>query len=290
MRKTKKRTTSRSKTKTKRNNKFSRRKYKTRKQRGGINEDNDYTLVGFFTRNAGPNSLKNTIGVPIFLPNNKEEFDILRISPFGAGLNLGDNNGVDPVFFFAHLFLPQLYKFKNRGLELPLFLAKGIEFYYENEVPVINYNRGEYPIPPPNYSIRSQKKLILPDSERVRITQFINKHKDEIKQMELKYPGLFQRIFITPEEEEEALREIERKEQEKLAAAKKPEKVAEAEAATSTNLSEEEEKEKEKEKIYQEEMEATNQMIPYLRAEEKSKKGSKISKKKYYNTYFTQDY
>jgi hypothetical protein len=266
-----------SKIRTKRNNKFSRRKQKTRKHKGGTNEvDNGYTLVGFFTRNQGPGSLNNTAGVPIFLPN-KEEFDILRISPFGSGLNLGYNNAVDPIFTFAHLFLPQLYKFKNRGLELPLFLAKGIEFYYENEVPVINYKLGEYPIAPPNYAIRSQTKLILPDSERVRITQFINKHKDEIKQMELKYPGLFQRIFITPEEEEEALREIERKEQEKIAVSPK------MEADTLLpGLSEEE-----KDNIYQKEMETWNQMTPYIRADLKNKRKNKLSRKRIEDTNVT---
>jgi hypothetical protein len=42
-------------------------------------------------------------------------------------------------------------------------------------------------------------------------------YKDTIREVELKYPGLFQRIYVTEEEENEALRDIERKEQEKQA-------------------------------------------------------------------------
>ena len=113
-----------------------------------------------------------------------------------------------------HLILPQLYKLKIRGLDLNRLLdphthngSQGfILFYDEQGNKVIDENF----VPPIQRS-----NVTLEEWLETRPSEDNPKYKDIIREVELKYPGLFQRMYVTPEEEEEALKEIQEKEQEK---------------------------------------------------------------------------
>lgn len=255
-----------SKTGTKRNNKFSGRKYKTRKHRGGTIQEDGFTLVGFL--NDRPSPLVGPF-IPIFLFNNME-YNVKQHNKFSD--LIPPNKHYGSPFRFSHIILPQLYKLKKiRGLSLVQSLRDNMYFYDENGNPVIDNTF----VPPENYPLQ------IYFSEP--------RFKNVIREVELKYPGLFGRMFITPEEEQEALREIERKEQEqKIQATLIGSKIeattgSKMEADTSsTGLTEEE-----KGKIIQDEMEAWNRITPYLKADLKNKRKNKLSRKRIEDTAVT---
>lgn len=169
-------------------NKFS--KNKSRKIRGGSHENNDYVFAGVSTNATIQRyfNINDIAGIPIFLPNDNTLKNTLpgRIT-FWVGSG-------DATIFNLHLLLPVLYNLNYRGLNFGLLSTKGangryIFFYDNNETPIIDYKT------------LSTKKWPLD-------------YKVEIKNMELKYPGLFQRMYVTEEEERVALEELERKENE----------------------------------------------------------------------------
>jgi hypothetical protein len=258
---------SKSKKLRKTNRRFSRIKSKkTRKIRGGNNEDG-LTLVGFLN-DGGPY-------IPIYLFNNAEynpRKDFI-LSSFNYNRNMET--------ITKHVILPQLYKIKKmRGINLLTSLKNNNMSFYDENGNIIMNNK------------------ILPVENTHIYWNNVPKNKDLIRDVELKYPGLFQRIFVTSEEEQHALleKEQEKEQQEQKGKEEKGNeenqeiqdiKKTLKEIQIKVNGKEEDE---EKLATYAREMETTNEMIPYLNAEEKTKKGSKIAKKKYYNTYFTQDY
>ena len=173
---------------------------KIRKFRGGKIDQEGYTLVGF--RHDG----SDRPWVPFFLLNNLEyKLDTTDKFPPGKA------NGTTQTY---HLILPQLYKLKIRGLDLNRLLdpfqhnvSQGfILFYDEQGNKVIDENF----VPPIQRS-----NVTLEEWLETRPSEDNPKYKDIIREVELKYPGLFQRMYVTPEEEEEALKEIQEKEQEK---------------------------------------------------------------------------
>jgi hypothetical protein len=258
------------------NKRFSRNKrinkrYKTRKFRGGYSEEDGFTLVGFL--NDNPNNIVGPF-IPIFLFNNLE-------------YNVEERNRFSSLkphireFRFSHIILPQLYKLKKmRGFNLLRSLRNNMYFYDENGNPVLN------------------NTIIPPDNTVVQAMWDQPKYKNVIRGVELKYPGLFTRIYVTPEEEAEALREIEKKELEKgntkieenqeLQQIKKTleemqRTYLEKEDIERRKSEQEElkrsEVDEEKQATYVREMETTSQMIPYLRGEQKAKKKNKNLKK-----------
>lgn len=167
----------------------------------------------------------------------------------------------------AQLILPQLYKLKNiRGLDLRSLINKpsNCSFYEEYINPLI--------------------------------TRYNNTNRDIIRKVELKYPGLFQRMYITPEEEEAALKEIQEKEKEKqeeetLTSTKNEEiqQIKRTLQEIQRKINGKEEDTEEMKETYAREMEEMEGMIPYIREDAKAakaKKAEKTARKKYYNTYF----
>lgn len=222
-------------------NRFSRKNKKT--QNGGMNEDGSgYVLVGIFK-----DGNRFPIEIPIFLEQNKNgELDVKRIIPYGKRHDI-------------RIILPQLYKTKYRNLNLFEFdmdlSAKGA--FIDNEhntiinVPTMEQRRDEV-----------EKK------------RYIDENKDKIRQIELTYPGLFQRIIVTEDEEKDALKELERKTNSYL----------------SQNLLPLEKNEISSESIHPEEiefMDFTNRITPFLREDLKKKRKNKISRKKIEDTNVT---
>ena len=148
---------------------------KSRRARGGAIDTSGYVLVGFKTQGGF-----DAPGLPIFLRNEKSLKSALPWRAIGNG-----------GFSYTNLIVPALYKLNYRGIDyrqtqnppgtgnLPRFIS----LYDENEEPYIRAG--------------------------------VNENKEKIREMELKYPGLFQRMFITEEEERQALEELQRKELER---------------------------------------------------------------------------
>lgn len=259
----------------KKTNKFSR---KNKKQKGGMTEDNNYILVGFmyiafYSRDN--ERIRNT--TPIFLHKNKNNVDDLfsdkTISgPIYYGYP-GPYNNLD--YSQTNIILSQLYKTKYRNLEFKGFLLPGLVLVYEDETPIITdmkidinqiYNRWWSTIHSGHsgygYDVEFNKNI------------YIDKHKEEIKQMELKFPGLFQRIFITEEEEKQSLEELERKEIE----------ISNSNFKSKTILPDEKDERKQEEMEF---MEFTNRITPFLRDDLKNNRKNKISRKKIKDTNIT---
>jgi len=241
---------------------------KTRKLRGGNTDDENIILVGF-QNNAASNLVPPFI--PIFLFKNVK-YNLTERNKFSNIYNsiyISRYGGND--FRFSHIILPRLYELKNiRGLNLLEFLKSNIYFYDENGNPLIN-NRfvptrdrdgNEHP---PNWANNPEQK-------------------NTIREVELKYPGLFERIFVTPEEEQQALQDIEEKELEKSSTKVEGNKEIEQIKKTIEEMQRKigygKEEDEEKLATYAREMEVTNRMTPYLRAEQKERKKNKLANKK----------
>lgn len=247
-------------TKTKRLRKKSNRKTKiikrnkTRKYIGGTIENDNHVFVGFYSSNPTSHGRIEKIygfNVPIILSKNNQEIN--RMLPWPV-------SPAPAQFIRSHIIIPYLYKLKNyRGLDLTDLAAKKyVTFRDENENPYFTH------IEPPTGSDNSSFL-------NHQIPGWVRENKDKIKDVELKFPGLFKRIYVSEEEEKQALEELERIEQQKA----QPIAVQESPAQSFTS----DEDDEEKQALYRSEMETTNQMIPYLRAEAKKKKLAKIGRK-----------
>lgn len=147
---------------------------KTRKVIGGTLDTSGYALVGF----RGSGQIKRP-GIPIFLPNEKSlknENDLLRRIGIGSF-------GVHRVM----LFLPVLYELNYRRLSLKSLEGQALYDIHEEFIYGIDF---------------------IGHNDQIALKEMQNK----FREMELKYPGLFQRMFITEEEERQALEEIQKKE------------------------------------------------------------------------------
>lgn len=251
---------------------------RTRKITGGNRDEDGITFVGFSN-----NSPSNLVGpfIPIFLLNNLEynpqEPGNLKFSNVFASRDLNYNK-----FSFSHIILPQIYKLKKiRGLVLRSCLKGNVYFYDENGKPIID-NR----FVPTGMGINdrsSQWENAIPNNPDG------TKYKDIIREVELKYPGLFQLLYITPPEQQQALQRIQEKELEERENEKKTSPIEENQEIQEIKnrldeiqkkMSGKEEIDEEKQATYSREMEETNQMIPYLRAEQKERKKNKIATKR----------
>lgn len=187
-----------SKIKTRRNKK-NKRKHILKSYRGGYVGDDIVTFVGFWSPMPGGLSGWSE-NIPLFLFNDTEVFK--RGDPYSIYKFSPDHYNRK----YSHIILPQMYKLKKlRGLNLYTTLQNNFTFYDENGNALIG--RNFVPAEGQRWDIHWQSR---PSKDKPM-------YKDTIREVELKYPGLFQRIYVTEAEENEALREIERKEQEKQA-------------------------------------------------------------------------
>jgi hypothetical protein len=159
---------------------------------GGESMDNEYSLVGYTSMPGGSG------WAPIFLHNNKqyEDHEIF----YALNSNLG---------VFSILFLPNLYKLKNVR---NILAFNGLQCIWVDDnmldirVTHKNYTKHLFFGPLGNLSMgtatfESLKPHLSP------------KQVNNIKEIELKYPGLFKRMVITAEEEQQALEDIQQKEE-----------------------------------------------------------------------------
>lgn len=169
------------------------RKQKMQKKGGMMDDHGGYTLVGFLSKYLW---MINPL-IPIILHNNVKynEDDrsylntlLARIKPLS-----GPGNGTE--FEYSHIMLPELYKLKKfRGVDIWKILTANGSF--SSNV----------------YFYDDDEKLLFSNKDLIKTSEFKPSIKPIIKEMELKYPGLFQRIFVTEEEERQALEEIQKKE------------------------------------------------------------------------------
>lgn len=160
---------------------------KSRKFKGGsIDTNSGYVLAGF-THDVMIPQVPSTIYIrnPIFFVNEKT---LKTEIPHGA------NNNV-------RFFIPVLYNLNFRGINLAetfsnLFFSDGEEFIYPSSS---------------GYTLKIRdNKYVLAMSQNGEI--IFDESKDEklkIKKIELKYPGLFTRMFITEKEQRDALARVE---------------------------------------------------------------------------------
>jgi hypothetical protein len=139
-------------------------------------------------------------------------------------LRRGDDNNLFKFlpknWQYSSILLPQLYKLtKMRGLNLGELMENGLTFYDENGNAIIDRN------------FRLKENLSEPwqDYWQRRPSEDKPMYKDTIREVELKYPGLFQRMYVTEAEENEALREIEGEKREKQATTAEPTRLNEEE-------------------------------------------------------------
>lgn len=227
---------------------------KTRKYIGGTIENDNHVFVGFYsTTPTSHGRIEKIYGfnIPIILSKNNQEINRMLPWPVSTG---------PPQFIRSHIIIPYLYKLKNyRGLDLADLAAKKyVTFRDENEIPYFTH------IEPPT----SSDNFVFLNHQ---IPAWVRENKDKIKEVELKFPTLFKRIYVSEEEEKQALQEIEKIEQEKA----QPIPVQELSAQQFVS----DEDDEKKQAVYRSEIEVTNQMIPYLRAEAKKKKLAKIARK-----------
>lgn len=226
---------------------------KSRKFSGGNSDMSGYVLAGF----------KDGQGVsdmPIFLLNEKSLKNRLP----------GKIAGSDG--FTKKIIVPVLYNLNYRGINLMQlrgaeFFPVNITFYDTNEELLFSTSEARF-------------QLVGTGPTAHWVPTFERKNEEKMRTIELKYPGLFTRIYVTEEEERNALEQLQRKHQQ---TAEKQEPQMQS-PSLSSELSDEE-----KEKIYQMEIENTSQMIPYLKKELKQKKKEKLEKKRYYDNLMIND-
>ena len=152
---------------------------KTRKIRGGNDDNSGYILAGF-TGSDLNNTLTRT---PIFL---LKERSLKERLPHEFGVS-GHHK---------KLFIPVLYELNFRGLNL--FLCNGPDwapyniFFYDEEEQIYPTIRGQ------RFGWGSNGLIVNMNKPEI----------EKIKEIELKYPGLFTRMFITKEQEQNALQRI----------------------------------------------------------------------------------
>lgn len=148
---------------------------KSQRARGGAIDTSGYVLAGFKT------SLGiDAPGFPIFLRNEKSLKSRLPWRAIGHGGPSG-----------THLIVPVLYELNYRG---------------------VDYRQTQNP---PGTGNAPRSISLYDENEEPYIRAGLNESKEKIREMELKYPGLFQRMFITEEEERQALEEVQRKQLER---------------------------------------------------------------------------
>ena len=157
----------------------------SRKFKGGNNDINGYVLAGFYNENIF--NLDNVcLRSPIFL---------LKEKTLKHTLSPGLDNDPKTRPFFKRLSIPILYDLNFRGLIL--------NSPFGNRVP---YNTYFYDGEELIYPTPLGHRFKWPSSAPFIVTNDMNEEEQtKIKEIELKYPGLFTRMFITEEEEEEAL-------------------------------------------------------------------------------------
>lgn len=160
---------------------------------GGTQDNTDYVLAGFITQTFveinihGNNQSLNDMGkLPIFLRKEKTPRNMIPDPYF--------NRGIDG-HCSKHYFCKTLYKLNYRDLDFYNEVSQGHYFLDEDDVPVLNY--ADLYVP----------SLILYENI-VRTTEI---YKKSVKQLELKYPTLFKRMFVSEEEEQQALQDIQRR-------------------------------------------------------------------------------
>ena len=165
-----------------RRNKNTKKNNKSRKFRGGNIDTSGYVLVGFLGDYS--DVCKRS---PIFLFKEKSLKNRLPESILSY-------RGNDP----RSIFIQVLYDLNFRGLHIINIMSRpnnrNIYFYDGKE---LIYPRGDniFGWGPSGYIHNMNKE-----------------EQSRIKNMELKYPGLFQRIFVTEEEEQDALERVREKE------------------------------------------------------------------------------
>lgn len=165
-----------------RNRKTTKKHNKSFKFRGGNNDNSGYVLAGF------DGDYENECDrMPIFLLKEKK----LKNELPKCFLNTTND-------FFSYrnnvvkkIFLQVLYDLNYRGLDIFSIMSHSNNnniFFYDGKTLI-------YP----------RKKLFHPEKDGYGMNE---KEQAEIRKMELKYPGLFQRIFITKKEENDALEQL----------------------------------------------------------------------------------
>lgn len=157
----------------------------SRKFKGGNNDINGYVLAGFYNEKSFDFLDNVCLRSPIFL---------LKEKTLKHTLPPGLDNDPRTKRFFKRLSIPILYDLNFRGLILnrPSHLAPSNAYLYDGEELI-------YPTPLGHRFIWNSMVPLNPRNDMNEEEQ------TKIKEIELKYPGLFTRMFITEEEEEEAL-------------------------------------------------------------------------------------
>jgi hypothetical protein len=245
-------------------------KSKSRKYIGGSLDDNEYILIGF--GNTGHSSIN--FRAPFFLRNTDMIFTNTNTMNGFVG-----KEGTQSLI----LILSQLYKLQSmRGLDFD-FIIRWCNFVVDGHITDMTETWHQLELfKNPSY-----------DTNRRLSEQWLNenneKRKKAIRQTELRYPGLFKRMFITPEEEQEALENIKQKEEEKkreelnefeilqqkALEEMKQSILKELQTNKSNSAVEPELSQEEKNKIYDEEFENNQRLIPYIREEQLNKKKKK---------------
>jgi len=163
------------------------------KMYGGTHEDSHYVLAGFITQTFvginihGHNHTLNDMGkLPIFLRKEKNPRNMIPDPYFRNGVS-----GHDAKHYFLHM----LYKLNYRGLNFNDEFRSGHYFLDEEDIPIIDNAALTYAL----QSTGPLENLITYNEHR----------KNAVRQMELKYPALFQRMFVSEEEERDAISRIE---------------------------------------------------------------------------------
>ena len=266
---------------TKKNRRLSRRKLtksksksKTRKYKGGSMNDDDYAFVGFYGTGRP---------IPMLLHINMT-FDDKHITRL-LGKEREPGIHIDSGNF---LILSKLYKLKNmRNLDYIKLISHNTVFINEKNVDTNGF------IFTFDWELFARQHIPILNGGQFN-EQWLNenngKRRDAIRQIELQYPGLFKRMFVTEEEQQQALQEIQEKEE-----AKRIEDLDEFEEIQKRALDEikqsilkelrtdkpinlSRELSPEKNKVYAEEFENTMAMIPYLQEEQRKKKEYKLKR------------
>ena len=243
------------------------RTYKTRKMRGGTYEnDNGYELAGFLTNtylnpeHAQLYKLNELPKLPIFLHKEKTPRNMLPGTLYQIHVD---------GFSRKYFLLPVIYKLNYRGLDFKNEFKHNNYFVDDNDKGMVNDYRNWEHSGMPNFLTEMEGP-------------FWNENKNNVREIELKYPGLFQRIFVTEKEEQQALEELQRKER-KLQ--QRPNETSYDEEIQNNKLEEEK-----MHKISPEEMEFmefTNRITPFLRDDLKKNRKNKISRKRIPDTNVT---
>ena len=178
-----------------RRNKNTKKNNKSRKFRGGNIDTSGYVLAGFL---GDYNNVCRRS--PIFL---FKERSLKNSLPHTILYN--NNNTPNER---RSIFIQVLYDLNFRGLHIATIMS------HSNQMP------SDYQPNNRNIYFYDGKELIYPGERGILfgwgpsgLTHSMNKEEQtRIKNMELKYPGLFQRMFVTEEEEQDALERVREKE------------------------------------------------------------------------------